>query len=94
MNRNTKIIKIFSKQSKRTQRIYTTLTNLLKCTGEIKTTWNVMKDIIGTSKIKSTYLPGKFIINKVDVYNKPEIADTFNDFFTIIGQELFFTIIG
>ena len=47
-----------------------------------------MKDLIGKSKIKSTNLPRKLTINKVDVYNKPEIADAFNDFFTNIGQKL------
>ena len=47
-----------------------------------------MKDIIGKAKIKSTNLPRKLTINKVDVYNKPEIADAFNDFFTNIGQKL------
>ena len=33
-------------------------------------------------------LPRKFTINKVDVYNKPKIADVFNDLFTNIGQKL------
>ena len=47
-----------------------------------------MKDIIGKSKIKPTNLPSKLTINKVDVCNKPEIADAFNDFFTNIGQRL------
>ena len=47
-----------------------------------------MKDIIGKSKIKSTNLPRKLTINKVDVYNKPKIVDAFNDFFTNIGQNL------
>ena len=32
-----------------------------------------MKDVIGKSKIKLTNLPPKLTINKVDVYNKPEI---------------------
>ena len=39
-----------------------------------------MKDI-QKSKTKSTNLPRKLTINKVVVYNKPEIADAFNDFF-------------
>ena len=39
-------------------------------------------------KIKSTNLPRKLTINKVDVYNKREIADAFNDFLTNIGQKL------
>ena len=47
-----------------------------------------MKDIIGKSKIISINLPRKLTINKVDVYNKPEIANAFNDFFTDIGQKL------
>ena len=33
-------------------------------------TWNVMKDIIGKSKIKLTNLPRKLTLNKVHVYNK------------------------
>ena len=49
---------------------------------------NKMKDIIGKSKIKSTNLPRKLTINKVDVYGKPEIADAVNDFLTNIGQKL------
>ena len=32
--------------------------------------------------------PPKLTINKVDVYNNPEIADAFNDFFINIGQKL------
>ena len=47
-----------------------------------------MKDIIGKSKIKSINLPRKFTINKVDVYNKPETADAFHDFFINTGQKL------
>ena len=39
-------------------------------------------------KNKSTNLRRKLTINKVDVCNKPEIADAFNDFFTNIGQKL------
>ena len=47
-----------------------------------------MEDIIGKSKIKSTNLLSKLTINKVVVYNKSEIADTFNDFFKNIDQKL------
>ena len=87
MNRNTKIVKIFSKQLKRKQRKYTTPTKYLNVL-EIYRKWNVMKDITGKSKVKSTNLPSKLTTNKVDVYNKPEIADSFNDLFTNIGQKL------
>ena len=47
-----------------------------------------MKDNTVKSKIKLTNFQRKLTINKVDVYNKPEIADTFNDFVTNIGQKL------
>ena len=47
-----------------------------------------MKSIIGKSKTKLTNLPQKLTINKVDVYDKPEIVDAFHDFFTNIGQKL------
>ena len=47
-----------------------------------------MKDIIGKSKIESTNLPRKLTINKVNVYNKLEIVDTFNDFLTNMAQKL------
>ena len=47
-----------------------------------------MKDIKGKSKIKSTNLPRELTINKLDVYNKQEIPDAFNNFFTNIGQKL------
>ena len=72
---------------KKAKKIYYS-NKLLKCTGDIKKTWTVMKDIIAKSKIKSTNLPRKLTINKVDVYNKPDIVDAFNDFFTYIGQKL------
>ena len=47
-----------------------------------------MKDIIGKSKTKLTILPRKLTINKVDVYNKPEIANAFNELLTNICQKL------
>ena len=88
MNRNKKIIRIFSKKLKRKQRKYTTSTNYLNVLEILKKTWNVIKDIIGKSKIKSTNHSRKLTINKVDVYDQPEIADAFNDFFTSISQKL------
>ena len=71
MNRNKKIIKIFLKELNKNQRKYTTPTSDLNLLNILKKTGNVMKDIIGKSKIKSTNLPRKLTINKVDVYKKP-----------------------
>ena len=39
-------------------------------------------------KKKSANIPCKLTIKKVNAYNKPEIVNTFNDFFTNIGQRL------
>ena len=47
-----------------------------------------MKYMIGKSKLNSTNLPSQLTISKADVYNKPEIADVFNDFFKNVGQKL------
>ena len=47
-----------------------------------------MEDIVGKSKVKSTNLPCKLSVNKVDVYNKPKIANALNYFFTNIGKKL------
>ena len=88
MNRNTKIIQIFLKKLKRKQRKFTTLTKYLNVLEIFKKTWDIMKDIIEKSKIKSPNLLRKLIINKMDVYSKPEIADAFNDFFTNVVQKL------
>ena len=78
---------LFYTIKKKAKKIYYS-NKLLKCTGDVKKTWNVMKDIIGKSKTKSTNLSCKLTINKVDLYNKPKTADAFNDFFTNIGQKL------
>ena len=86
--RNTKIIKMFSKQSKRTQRKYTTVKNYLNVLEILKKHGILWKIWLKNEKIKSTNLLHKITINKADVYNKLEIANAFNDFFTNNGQKL------
>ena len=54
---------LFETIKKKTEKIYYS-NKLLKCTGDIKKTWNVMKDIIGKSKIKSTNRPRKLELTK------------------------------
>ena len=48
----------------------------------------ILWKITGKSKINLTNFPPKFTINKDDVYNKPETADAFNDFFVNICLKL------
>ena len=43
-----------------------------------------MEDITEKSEIKSKNLQRKLTITKVDVYNKPEIANAFNYFLQIL----------
>ena len=50
---------------------------LLKCTEDIKKTWNVMKDTIGKSKIKSPNLPRK--LNPLSA-NPTEWSNTLKQF--------------
>ena len=76
------------KQLKRKQTKYITPTNYLKCTREIKKTWNVVRDIIEKSKIRSTDLPPIVTTNKVYVYNTSKTANAFDNSFTKIGQKL------
>ena len=78
---------IFETIKKKTKKIFYS-NKLLKFTGHIKKTWNVMKYVIGKSKIKSTNIPHKLTISKKDVYNKRKAADALNDFLTNIGQKL------
>ena len=87
INRNTKNIKIFSKYLKRKQRKNTTPTNYLNVLKIIKKHGVLWNNIIGKPKIKSTNRPHKFTI-KFDVYNKRKMINTFNNFFTNIGQKL------
>ena len=51
MSKNTKTIRIFTKQLKRKQRKTTTLTNYLNVLEISKEIWNIMKNIIPRSNI-------------------------------------------
>ena len=71
MNKNTKSTKNILETMKKAKEICYP-NKLLKCTEDIKKIWNIIKDIIRKSKIKSTNLPYKFTINKMNVNTKPE----------------------
>ena len=54
----------------------------------IKDTWNVMKAVIGKSKICNDKLPESLDINKEEITDKKFIAETFNKFFINVGSNL------
>ena len=74
------------KAIKKAKKIYYS-SKLLKCIGDIKKTWKCYERYNWKIKKKSTNFPYKLTINKMDVYNKSELANVFNDFFTNIKQK-------
>ena len=67
--------------------------NLLKLyQKDIKKTWKVIKEVIGSKKSENAYLPKKIISNGVDITDHKSIAENFNSFFTHIGPKLASTI--
>ena len=47
-----------------------------------------MKEVIGKMTIKSSNLPRKITIDKVDLFDQTKIAHEFNSFFTNTGKNL------
>ena len=47
-----------------------------------------MKELIGKIKLKSSNLPRRITVNKVDIFDERKIANEFNAFFTNIGSKL------
>ena len=54
---------------------------------KIKRTWNILNEVINKSS-KTRYFSTNFIVNGVEITNKQEISDGFNDFFVNIGPKL------
>ena len=54
----------------------------------IKNTWNVMKAVIGKSKICNDKFPKSLDINKEEITDKKMIAETFNKFFINVDFNL------
>jgi hypothetical protein len=87
MKLNIKLIKIYLKNSKKTQKTY--YSNLLIKSGDnTKKSWKVIKEILGRSEICRNNLPKHLDINKKLVYDQAKIADEFNNFFVNVGENL------
>ena len=78
---------MFEKLKKQSKKLY--FQNELKqYENNIKNTWNVMKAVIGKSKICNDKFPKRLDINKEEITDKNIIAETFNKFFIKIGFNL------
>ena len=61
---------------------------LIKYRSNIKKTWDVIKEVIGKTKIKNNAPPRSLIINTIETYDQKTIANNFNDFFVNVGLKL------
>ena len=59
-----------------------------KFAGNAKKTWDVIKEVIGKTKLNKSDLPTKLIQEQVEILDKAVIADQFNKFFVNIGPKL------
>ena len=54
----------------------------------IKKTWNIMKEIIGNKRVTNAPLPNFITVKNREIFDKKEIAETFNGYFVNIGPNL------
>ena len=47
----------------------------------LKNTWSVIKEVIGKTKIRSSTLPTRLVLNGIETYDKTAIGNGFNDYF-------------
>ena len=76
---------MFEKLKKQPKKLYFQ-NNLKQYENNIKSTWNIMKPVIGKSKICKHKFPKSVNINKEEVTDKKIIAETFNKFLVNIGS--------
>ena len=53
-----------------------------------KKTWQVIKEVIGKTKLQHSTFPKMLLINKIETFDKTSIANNFNKYFTEIGPNL------
>ena len=59
-----------------------------KYKNNLKNTWSVIKEVIGKTKIRSSTLPRRHVLNGIETFDKTTIANGFNDYFSSIGEKL------
>ena len=68
------------------QRHYSTI--LERYNNDIKRKWDVMKEIIGKTKLTTDNLPKSLIVNQVKITDEKEIANNFNKYYSDVGKNL------
>ena len=59
----------------------------------IKKTWDIIKEVIGSTKSSTSQtLPKRIVVNNVEILDKKEIAENFNRYFVNVGPKLATTI--
>ncbi|XP_065664776.1 uncharacterized protein LOC136086406 [Hydra vulgaris] len=78
---------LFEKIKKNSKKNY--YSNKIKNTnGDIKKTWDIMKEIIGIKTCKINSLPAQIVIDNKEYDNNNAISEKFNSFFVNIGPNL------
>ena len=54
----------------------------------MRKTWIVIKEVKGQTKLKSSTLPWRLIIDGIETYDKSIIANSFNNYFTSARETL------
>ena len=78
---------LFENLRKKAKKIYYS-EKISKYKHDAKKTWNIMKELVGKIKLKSSNLPRRITVIKVDIFDKRKIVNEFNAFFTNIGSKL------
>ena len=61
---------------------------LHKYHNNVKKTWDIIKEVIGSSKSSSHTLPSRLIVNDIEITEKKKIAEQFNKYFVNVGPNL------
>ena len=54
----------------------------------LKKTWDVIKEVIGSTKANPNSLPKRLTVNNVEILDKTSIAEHFNKYFVSVGPNL------
>ena len=61
---------------------------MCKYQNNVKKTWDVIKEVIGSTKSSSHTFPKRLIVNNVEISDKKQIAEHLNKYFVNVGPNL------
>ena len=61
---------------------------ILHYKGNIKKTWQIMKEAIGKGKLVNNSLPKHLILNNKNIFDEKTIANSLNEYFVNVGPKL------